>query len=273
MYATDFIYDGLSLSEYFFSMICSFDGDGLKTVSAGADIEFNQVSPLGKNEFDIYSAKYSQPYSTKFQICRIPCNEIHTDIYSIAIAEQIKQWLCRKEYHKLKFIHPELQNIYWNATFAVQEIVFGGQCIGFELTMYTDAPYAFYEDDIRTFTCKDNKHTFKFENISTEEQISHPDIRIKFLQDIDNFTLINSMSKKVMILKNCKNREIITINGKQQIISSSLPSHNLGKDFNYMFPEMISSYLFSATPNNFTVNADCEITITHRPAMKIGIGG
>ena len=50
MYATDFEYDGLTLSD-FGMMIGSFSSPGTETVSSGADINFHTVSPAGSYRY------------------------------------------------------------------------------------------------------------------------------------------------------------------------------------------------------------------------------
>ena len=95
-----------------------------------------------------------------------------------------------------------------------------------------------------------------------------PDMEITILSE-GNFKLTNSMDKKVMKINNCKSNEIITIDGENQVITSSLPSHDLSNDFNYFFPRIINTY--EERCNTFTPNLDCKIKITYSPIRKVGI--
>ena len=58
------------------------------------------------------------------------------------------------------------------------------------------------------------------------------------------------------------------IDGKNQIISSSIKSH-IAKDFNYFFPQIINTY--DERCNTFTPSLDCKIKIAYSPIKKIGL--
>ena len=61
MYATNFEYDGLKLSD-FGMMICAFDSSGgIETVSSGADITFNTVKAIGSNRFKFIDSNLGDP--------------------------------------------------------------------------------------------------------------------------------------------------------------------------------------------------------------------
>ena len=116
MYALDFEYDGVKLSDYGM-MICSIDSSsGVETVSSGADLTFNQLKTARGNKFPITSAKYDEAYvSEPFQICKNPCyadNEIGISSEEISA---IQRWLCRKDGFKtFKIDQKGYEHIYWN---------------------------------------------------------------------------------------------------------------------------------------------------------------
>ena len=97
---------------------------------------------------------------------------------------------------------------------------------------------------------------------------TRPDMEITILSDGD-FTLSNSLDGRIMILKNCKANEVITINGDEEIITSSLSSHKLPKDFNFYFPRVINTY--EERCNSYTPSLDCKIKITYSPSRKVGL--
>ena len=70
MFATDFEYDGLALSD-FGMMIGSFSSSDVQTVSSGADISFHTVRPAGSDHFHFYGTKYEESFTATLQICKL----------------------------------------------------------------------------------------------------------------------------------------------------------------------------------------------------------
>lgn len=269
MYCTNFEYAGEKLSDYGMIM-CHLDSNsGLETVSSGADITFNQVKSSGSNKFNLYYYTYESVYTTTFQICKNPClgesqNEMHLSTDEISA---LQRWLCRKEYHRFKIDQDGYEFIYWNTTFSSKQIELNGQIIVLELTLYTDAPFAYIDEISIEHDCSAD---ISFDLYDSSDEIGYiiPSMKIKFLSN-GNFILTNSMDNKIMKISNCIAGEIIDIDGKNQLIFSSMPSHNIAKDFNYFFPKIINTY--ENRCNTFTPNLDCEIKITYSPIRKVGL--
>ena len=273
MYATNFEYAGEKLSDYGM-IICTIDkSSGVEIVSSGANITFNQVKPSNSNRFYISSSKYEEPLQTTFHICKNPCNVKNGDKMSISKDEisALQRWLCRKnEYHVFKLDQEDLKNIYWNATFTSQEITYGGETIGLELTVHTDSPFSYMDEVSVEYNCSAGASFSLYDNsdeITDTNHRIHPNMEIVLLSD-GCFKLENSMDTKVMKIENCSKDETITIDGKNQIISSSIKSH-IAKDFNYFFPQIINTY--DERCNTFTPSLDCKIKIAYSPIKKIGL--
>lgn len=291
MYAKDFEYDGQLLSDHGL-IICHFDGNnGLETVSSGADITFNQFSPSGSNRFLIGSSTYDSAYTTTFQICRDPCLVSSQDEMVISTEEisAIQRWLCRKKYYKFKILQEGYEDLYWNAVFSAKQIELEGCVIGFELTLLSNAPYGYLEDVSVEYNCLADT-PFYFYDISDEEGYIRPNLEITFLEDgkdeFVNDELIKSkvfklrhceedlLDDKITEIQNCSVDEKIIINGKNQIISTSLPEHQLSNDFNYTFPRLFNIYnglLDNGTKNMFITNINCKIKLSYSPIRKIGL--
>ena len=153
----------------------------------------------------------------------------------------------------------------------IKQIELNGQIIGLELTLYTDSSFAFMDEVSVEYNCSAGT-SFQFWDNSDEitdfnNQLL-PNLEITILSK-GNFKLENSRDNKVMKIDNCVSNEIISINGKNQLISSSESSHDLANDFNYFFPRIINSY--NDRCNIFTPNLDCKIKITYSPIRKVGI--
>lgn len=273
MYATNFEYAGEKLSDYGL-IICDFDNKGLDTVSSGADITFNQIkSSIGKF-FHIISSDYDSAYSTTFQICKNPClldsqKEMFLSPMEISA---LQRWLCRKnQYHRFKIYQKNYQHLYWNATFTSKQIILNGNTIGLELTLYTDAPFAYMDEIVIEKDCTENLF-FDIYDSSDEEGYIYPNLTIH-LSEGGNFILSNEFSGNTickMSIANCSQGETINIDGRHQIISTSYSTHTtISKDFNYLFPKLVNTY--TDNKNTFSCNLKCKITLAYSPIRKVGL--
>lgn len=271
---TDFEYDGESLSDYKLMVGVINGSSGVQTVSSGAELTFNQVRPVGSSRFNITSAVYESVYSTSFEVFRNPCLATNQDEMSLSIEEisAIQRWLCRKDgYKRFKINQDGFEHVYWNGTFSSKQIELNGQIIGLELTLYTDSSFAFMDEVSVEYNCSAGTSFHFWDNSDEITDFNNqllPNLEITILSK-GNFKLENSRDNKVMKIDNCVSNEIISINGKNQLISSSESSHDLANDFNYFFPRIINSY--NDRCNIFTPNLDCKIKITYSPIRKVGI--
>lgn len=278
MHIEDFEYDNERLLDHGF-IICSFNGvESAESVSSGADIVFNQAKPSMSRKFHLYSCDYESSYIATFQICKNPCTS-NKDLYiSTEEVSALQQWLCRNQYHKFKLYQDGYKNLYWMAVFSTKQIMQNGKIIGLELTMYADAPYAYFDDIVLEFNCKKNE-SFDVYSASDEEGYIYPSVEITCLGNDETegeiettytLELSNSRDKKILQIKGCKKDEIISINGDYLTISSSEESHSsLPNDFNYYFPKLFNTY--KNNQNIFTCNVDCFIRFTYSPVRRIGL--
>lgn len=273
----DFEFAGEMASDHGL-LVGSFNGGGdIEVVSSGSDLVFTQLRPSKRDTFNLYSADYQEPYTTTFQVIKNPCNcNDNNDLYFTPEEySSIQRWLCRKNaYHKFKINDDGFMNIYWMVVFSSKQVMSQGKIVGLELTLYADAPYAYSEPVHFEFNCiKDIP--FYIYDTSDEEGYIHPSMEIILTNESANnseytFTLSNSMDTKIMKIDGCTQNEIIKIDGKNLIISSSKTSHSsLPNDFNYFFPKIINQYKNNV--NAFTANVNCIIKFAYSPIKKVGL--
>lgn len=275
MYALNFEYAGEQLSDYGM-IICSFDSGGVETVSSGSDITFNQISVANGNRFLLSSSIYEQALQCTFQICKNPCltNDQNEMMFTVAEISSIQRWLCRKnQYYRFKLNQDGYEDIYWNGTFSVKEIQICGQVYGLELTLYTDAPFG-YQDEISISEDVSLPYdSFDVYDTSDEEGYIYPKVEIEIKNPHGcDFWLQNSMdSSRPIIINNCSYGEILTLDGENHIITSSVSHPNLTNDFNYVFPRILNTY--GETKNKFILGQQsiCKITMTYSPIRKVGL--
>lgn len=265
-------------------IVCSFDGTGgTQTVSCGSDLTFLQEKAGGARRFLLYSAAYDSAYSAVFHICKDPALiKKNSDMYlSPQEISALSKWLCQRQYRKFKIDQDDCRSFYWNAVFSVKQVNFNGAVIGMELTLYTDAPFCYMDEIVIEKECQRNT-PFEIYDSSDEEGYLFPDLSITFLENGRDvmgpdgtlkykkaFTLSNTLDNHPCIIQNCQANEVIHIDGKSQLISSSVPGHMLGVDFNFFFPKIINTY--RNNKNIFSCNINCRLTLSYSPVKKIGL--
>ena len=260
----DFEYDGITLSDMGY-ILCEFNFNDMKTISNGSQITFNTVKTQHGQEYKLSSVEYDECISSKFEICKNPCDDNNEEI-DILELRNLTRWLNRKNYHKFKLLCDEYLDIYFEASFNISKIEIGGKICGLELQMNTNRPFALHEPIVTKITNNVSDGKFSINNISDEEGSIDTKVELKILQDGD-ITIINEFNGDRTHISNCKAGEIITIDNP--IITTTLPSHKIQNDFNWGYIKLFSTYM--NRKNNFIVSAPCEITITYYPIIKIGI--
>lgn len=222
MYATNFEYAGEKLSDYEM-IICDFNSsNSIETVSSGADLVFHQARPTGGSKWNLYSATYEDAYGITFQICKDPDKaatqqEMYLDPDLISA---LQRWLCRDQYYTFKIDDDNYRNIFWRSVFSSKQITLNGEIIGLELTMKTDAPFAYMDEVSVEYECTAGT-SFDFYDISEEAGYIYPSLKITILSD-GNFSLTNSMDAKIFKIANCSAGEILKIDGDILYITTSV---------------------------------------------------
>lgn len=278
MYCIDFEYDGQRLSDYG-CVVCHISSSpDLNTVNIGSQITFNTINLPLQNKFKTMSAQYEEAYTTTFEIGKFNCNT--DDDYALTQEEVsgLMRWLNKKKYCKFKMIYEndEFGNIYYMGSFNVQMITYGGDILGLELTLQTNAPFGYYEPiecEMEFITGGDNEQVSIFD-ISDEIGYIYPhnvkiecegngDLKIHNSQDGLRSTVIN----------NCVKGEILTLDGENKIITSSKNHERLYNDFNYNFIKISNKNesTINDIQNIFTASLPCKISFSYSPICKMGI--
>lgn len=262
----DFEYDNINLSD-FDCIVCTFGTTDMQTISTSSEITFNTVSTRYGAKNEVTNTQYDSCIEATFQICKRPdCEKKGKEFYfSIEEVRQITSWLHRKQYHPFRILNGEMDDIYFNASFHISALEYGGNICGLELTMRTDKPYAFKNEVIITKSVKKNE-TFIVLTESDEEEFIYPKTVIT-LKESGDFTLHNKILDTDFHIKNCKTNEVITID--YPLISSSDSSHKIQNDFNWEFIQLDHS--FRNNMNIFTASLACEIQMKYSPVAKIGL--
>lgn len=268
MYATDFIYDGDYLSDFHF-VICSIDSvSGVTDISSGSEITFNQTPLNYGKKYSLTSTQYNTCVSTTFDICKDP--DYFEDI-EITESEHRKiiRWLNRKDYHKFCFRTHYSRTCFYDASFNIHNLYIDDVLYGFRLTMQTNRPFGYGNEDTTIIDALSitKESTFSVYNTSDEIDYLYPNIKIEFLNNTDELSIVNEsyLPDEAMIISNCVAGETIYIDCENQIIESTL-SHNIANDFNFKFLRLGNSY--NTGENEISISSPCKVTITYKPIIK-----
>lgn len=267
----DFIYDKNSLSDIGY-MICSIGSNNEEIVSNCSQINFNTVPvQYGKQNYLINSS-YNECVTATFYICKKTCNGNKSMGISLREFNDLAEWLNRRSFHTLKFHTKDYGYICFEASFNLSKYEVNGEIYAIQLNMITNRPHAFKElTTIKEYNISADSYVIIPDDYTNEEGFIYPKIKV-ILHGDGKLQITNLLeNSKVTEISNCVNGEIITF--EYPLISTSISSHKIQNDFNWIFPRMIKKfYGFNSFTNNaFKVSLDCDLEISYYPIIKFGL--
>ncbi len=266
----DFEFDGKWLSDFGY-MLCTFDsGYGAQTVQSGSKITFNKVKMNGGRHYSLLGVQYDECLTTTLNICKDPDCGRWDDNYYITDDDyrDIARWLNRSEFLKFRYADYEdlsAKQCYFNVSFNLNKITLSSRTIGIELNLETDAPFGYGEQESYVVHATDPRYCYWASVVSDELGHVFPSIEITCLGEGD-LTIKNETIDCEMIVRNCKDGEIVSVNGDTFEICSSDGNHKLEKDFNFMYLPLANSY--GDSNNKISVSIPCELKISYTPIIK-----
>ncbi len=279
--ATEFEYDGIKSSVYGL-YLCDFNGSNTGTKSIGNEVTIKNVkSPTGKR-FIKTGSTYETPLSFTFQVMKYDDRHGAEEITARELA-RIMRWLIRSDnYHYLRFMQDEWDNIFYNCSLKVQKYEVAGTIYGLEIEATCDAPWGYSEMKEFEFTL-DSNNRFHLYNYSDEDGRILPDlVKITVFQDCDlilknSFSIHKDENNKFISktrIDNCRSGEIIQLD-KYRNIKSSVSHDALQNDFNYQFLELCSDFVNqkNTISANFeyqgeTITGNCNVEVFYREIRK-----
>jgi hypothetical protein len=263
MFALDFEYDEEFLKDWGFIICNTGERDGMQSNTGSSNLVFNTTPMFHGKVFNLTSSKYEDAITLNFKICKHTTNGRMTSI-SHHESAHLKRWLCRPEFYRFRLLCKEWQNLFVEGSFQIEDVFINGELMLLDLTLITNRPFALhetvkYEQELSANT------EFLFRDISDEIGYIYPDIEIKCLKNGD-LKLYNSNENRETIIYNCKKNEVITFT-RNLVFSSSLPTHKLQSDFNYVFYRIGNSY--SNAKNTLTSSLPIEVRLEYNPYVKV----
>lgn len=263
----NFEYDGLLLSD-FGCIVCSFNNDSGLEVKDAPSITFETSPMIHGMQHILVGTKYEKCLTVKLQICKSSClsRNMNDRVFGTTEEREIKRWLNRKEFLKLRIIEEGYENIYFEGSFDVKNITYNQKIIGFELCFASNRPYALYEDVKKTFKITTQNQTEAFRDISDEIGFLYPSLEITCSENCD-LTIRNLLENRDTVIKNCVKDEIITMD--YPVITSSVQTHKIQNDFNYNFFRIANTYRENI--NKIMFSHPCTVKMKYNPVRKVGV--
>lgn len=275
MKLTDFEYAGEKLSAKG-CMVCTWDSSGDESRTLGGNLTFTTVRNNNSNVQRKVSITYDSPYAPEqISICKVNCyGDPSQSYWSEAEIRSFMKWLNRKSYEKLRPIYDKTYyGTYFKCSCNVSAREFGGNVIGLDLTFFTNAPFGFadIDDFIETLTSPGNLSIH-----SESDEIGYIYPRMRVIPSVAGDLVITNKNEaensnyRKTVVKNCAVNENILFTGETKIIKTDNASHTtISKDFNYVYPRLITSYNSDVT--TFTFSLPCTVKLNFAPIRKVGI--
>ena len=181
------------------------------------------------------------------------------------------RWLNRKEFLKFSVKNDEAEPRYYDASFSISKIKIHDELYGLELAMETNRPFGYGKEELVIFNIDDINKFYTITDKSDEIGYLYPSLVITLNSSLDSYTnrdlvICNQTLNSTMVIKNCIEGEVITIDGDTQVISTTFSSHDICNDFNYEFFKIENS--FNNRVNKITVSLPCKLEVRYHPIIK-----
>lgn len=262
----NFTFNGKDLTE-FDCMICCFDKPNNIETNEYPTITFNTVQNNSNDSFDLTHGTYDKALEGKISICKNTCN--NKDIYFTRDeVRNIYNWLDIRGYGKLTFSNDFYENTFFEGGFtSIQPVKNNKKIIGFELTFTSRYPYGLSEDLSYSFSLTSDNLSNEILNNSDDVKPVYPRL-LQIIPQIDgDLEIKNSLDDQVLVVKNCKQNEIIKIDCENRIIETN-SIHDVYNDFNYVYLRFLKGGYNNV--NVLTFSIPCKVKIILNEVRKVG---
>ena len=264
---SDFEYDNITLSSKGLCIV-SFNGMQDDDIETDSQRTFNSISLFGGRYQPFITSVYEDRLEVELSIGKKYCeNNLNNLYFSVQEIEDIQYWLNRPTSHKFKILNEvEYADVYWEGSFNLQWVKIGEDTIGLNATFISNRPHALGEEVLYEKELGGNE-TLVLSDFSYDEGSIAPTIVIELKEsgNLEFTHIFNNIETKTKIT-NCIIGEKITFDKLLQI-SSSVDSHDIYNNFNWVFPRIYNIY--GNTINVYKSNLSCDCKITYNPIRKV----
>ena len=266
VFANDFILGEFRASDYGL-VVASFSSSGESEYEIGftpAVIE----KFVGQEPVPVYlGQKYEEKLQPTITIIKNPCIYQGKDLNfsEKELRNMAREFTGIKGYQWLKIINDTEDNIWYRAR--INKLSYKrvrGYVVGLILELMCDSCFAWSEEYDISINAKANKKFFMFNNTDDFNSYVYPVVELSSIGS-ESITLTNlTDNNRETEIINLKGNEKITIDSKNEIISSSIEHSLLLDDFNLHWVRLVPE------KNEYISNVDAMIRFKFRVPRKIG---
>ena len=270
MVLEDFEFNGERLSNKN-CIICSVNTSNSNSVSMGSSLSFDSIVNNATYITENLRVDYPNNISCTFDIIKDDCVSGVDKTFTQKEISYFRRWLNSKTDQKFIPVYDEekFDVIYYYGTFTdIDAIYIGGKIIGLTLSFLSNAPWGYQDNTTFTTTIENGGGDFTIYDDGDEVGFSYPESVIITCNEAGDLILANSLDSHSFVLNNVIMGEILNIDCRNKILTSSNHS-GLYNDFNFRYPRIVTTS--SLAPNVFTSNLGCDIKIKYSSIRKVGI--
>lgn len=264
VFGKDLILGEFRLSDYGM-MLASFDYNGESEDETGITISTIEEF-IGDNPIPKYlGEKYSNKIKPKVTFVKDPCAFGNNMYFSEKECRNILRTVTGiRGYQWMKIINDESEDDIWfrSKIINISSKRVGSNILGLILEMENDSPFGWSSETTIDLNFKADKSIRIFSNTDDLYNYIYPTVSIMCSSDGD-FTINNITDNLLSEIKNVRNGEVITINSKTEVITSSMVHDLLLNDFNLNWIRL------KPDANELVTNMDAKITFKYRVPRKV----
>lgn len=265
IFGSDAIIGNFQLSNYGL-ILASFDSSGSNEEELGMNhitIE-NYIGhdPIPKFLGSSFNSKL-MPVAT---IVKAPClnDKYFTEHECREVLRQLTGFRGYKQMQILSYDIDELLFFYVRVINIKYQKV-GGNIAGIILEMECDSQFAWSNEFNYTFNASPSSNVILFNNSDNLYDYLLPKVTIKSNSSVSNLSITNiSDSDWTTIIKSLSANEVITMDSKNSILSSSNRERIINNDFNMHFIRLVPG------KNEFKVNSAIQVSFVYKVPRKVG---
>lgn len=269
IFGKDAIIGDFQLSNYGL-ILASFEGSNSSDEEIGMKHDTIEEY-IGHNPIPVYlGSSFSSKLNLTATVIKDPFinHNAHSNYFTEhECREVLRQLTGFRGYKQMQIFSYEFDELlFFNVRVANVKYQRIGACIaGIILDMECDSQFAWSTDFNYTFNATQASNIIFFNTSDNLYDYIFPRITIKAINDISELSIINIQDNNwTATISSITANEIITMDSKNKILTSSIPSRIISNDFNMHFIRLVPG------KNEFKVTGDIQITFTYKVPRKVG---
>ena len=238
------------------------------------DTESMNLTPVTTSVFNgekpnstFVSQKYENKSEFTVKLAKVNCGRDENPYFTENECRMLNRMLTGKSgYSWLKLVNNSVMETDFYYRAKVSDISYerlGFHVVGYDITFELDGGMAYSEEQTVTISARANTKFYLYCNSDDLYDYTLPKIKIT-ASSAGTLTLTNNTDSWSSVMKNMTAGESLTVDSKNELLSSSRTRTYILNDFNLHWPRIMSG------KNEYVCSQNATITFTFRAARKVG---